>query len=181
MIARSLVGSLTTVLRQVELPAISLTGPGEVTPAPKAHAMLSPAPATTGIGRGKAEAPDQRRAQLTDDAPRRVGDGQLLQIEAHCLDQLGGPAARSRRSRSALAAAMRPVGDRLAGEGEREEFGRLQKEPRRGEDLGLVGANPEDLRGHVKGGRDVSGQRVQRLGAEGSTSDAASATARLSR
>ena len=42
------------------------------------------------------------------------------------------------------------------------KLGRLQKEAGRLEDVGLVGANPEDLRGDVKGGRYVSGQRVQR-------------------
>src|ERR1700733_13890273 len=42
-------GAGTTELKQLELPAISLTGPGAVTPAPIAHAMLSPAPAITGV------------------------------------------------------------------------------------------------------------------------------------
>ena len=46
--SRSGSGSATTELRQVELPAISLTGPGSVTPAPRAHARLSAAPAITG-------------------------------------------------------------------------------------------------------------------------------------
>mgnify|MGYP003693759751 CR=1 FL=1 len=69
--SRSGSGSATTELRQVELPAISLTGPGAVTPAPRAQARLSAAPAITGTGR----ASPNRRTRAGRSSPAMVQDG----------------------------------------------------------------------------------------------------------
>src|ERR1700722_7737516 len=65
--SRSGSGSDTSALRQLELPAISLTGPGAVRPAPSAQARLSAAPATTGtvLVRPRRAAIDGRRVPTT--------------------------------------------------------------------------------------------------------------------
>src|SRR5262249_42851802 len=64
-------GSATTEFRQVELPAISLTGPGAGTPAPRAQARLSAAPAITGTGR----ASPNPRTRAGRRSPATVQDG----------------------------------------------------------------------------------------------------------
>ena len=74
--SRSGSGSATTELRQVELPAISLTGPGAVTPAPRAQARLSAAPATTGTGR----ASPNRRTRAGRSSPAMVQDGRVAAL-----------------------------------------------------------------------------------------------------
>ena len=64
-------GSAITELKQLELPAISLTGPDAVTPAPSAQAMLSPAPATTGTPGGR----PRRRASVGRISPAMLQEG----------------------------------------------------------------------------------------------------------
>src|SRR5262249_43568624 len=95
----------TTELKQLELPAISLTGPGAVTPAPSAHAMLSPAPATTGTPAGR----PRRRASAGRTSPVMLHDGTTAGNEAGSRPSPASrPAAhwRPRRSSSAVAAAI---------------------------------------------------------------------------
>ena len=100
-------GSLTTELRHVELPAISLTGPGAVTPAPNAHAMLSPAPATTGIVGGRptrrtsAGRTARRRRSRKDADGKCAGSRPTASIRSRGpVRARGGRAARSRRPSS---------------------------------------------------------------------------------
>jgi len=69
--SRSASGSATTEFRQLELPAISLTGPAAVTPAPSAQARLSAAPAITGTAfLPAARAPEVPTSTATSTSPR---------------------------------------------------------------------------------------------------------------
>ena len=159
------VGSLTTVLRHVELPAISLTGPGDVTPAPSAQAMLSPAPATTGTD---VESP-KRRTREGRSSPTTLHDGYgtgSCDISRPTYSTSSGDHCRLRRLSNALAAAIdQSVTASPVSVSATSSVG-CDEEPGRPEDVRLVGANPEDFRGNVKGGRHMTRQGVQLRGAE---------------
>ena len=94
-----------TELKQLELPAISLTGPVPVTPAPSAQAMLSPAPATTGTPAPSPSRP--ARAGLT--SPAMLQDGITAGSSPASRPRLASrsPAQRRlRRSSTPVAAAI---------------------------------------------------------------------------
>jgi hypothetical protein len=115
--------------------------------------------------RRQSEATHERGPERAHDAPRRIRNRQLGHLETHVLNEPPSPPPFAEIEQRACCG-HRPVGDGFAGERQRNELGWLHEQPGRSEDVRLVGANPENLRGHVKSGRHVTGQRMQRFRAE---------------
>ena len=97
-------GSMTTEFRHVDEPAISLTGPGDTTPAPSAQAWLSAPPSTTGTA---AERPN-RRTSAGLSSPRTWADARTGGSSAWSrfnAESISALQPRALKSNSSVAAA----------------------------------------------------------------------------
>ena len=158
-------GSGTEAFRQVDEPAISLTGPsGDDARAQRAGLGVRAAEDDR-HARPHADAPGDRRLKLPDRLGRWAHRRKEVRAEPDRLLQIGRPRPLPQVEHERCRG-VRPIGRHLAGQGVRDEVPGLQCTARPVKRRGLVRLQPEELRRDMEGGRQVSGPRVDRGVAE---------------
>ena len=146
-------------MRHEEAPAISLTGPGAITPAPNAAHWLSAAPITSGTPAGRPSSPATRSGSSAAWAHGGRAAGNSAGSTPKAASSSGSH-ARWRRLNSSVAFALRLVGGGHAGQPVQDHVPRLEDQPGPGEDLRLVLPDPQQLRPDVERLRQVPGPLV---------------------
>ena len=146
-------------MRHDDAPAISLTGPGAITPAPNAAHWLSAAPITSGTPAGRPSSPATRSGSSAAWAHGGRAAGNSAGSTPKAASSSGSH-ARWRRLNSRVAFALRLVGGGHAGQPVQDHVPRLEDQPGPREDLRLVLPDPQQLRPDVERLRQVPGPLV---------------------